>query len=246
MPTALSVSDLRLTTTPAEASTSAIAKAPPVTIPIKPATPTATLDATQIMLHGKVYDAAHGLDQRLTDATLEWQFTALDWQSHNGRISAPDGIYQLSLMVRPEDELIITASAPGYLPSTAQVQASQLGEFGARLNFGLIHADAPWPTVPGSLGAVTLSGIVYNLAHGLTAPIEHAAITIVKSSVVGPGIHLDLLSNASGTFSTTLELHETDQVQLTIAASNFVTVTLTKNARALAQDQRLSIGLRPQ
>src|SRR5512143_3519291 len=104
MPTALSVSDLRLTTTPAEASTSAIAKAPPVTIPIKQATPTATLDATQIMVHGKVYDAELGRDQRFTDATLDCHVTALDWQTHNCRISAPDGIYQLSLMVRPDDE----------------------------------------------------------------------------------------------------------------------------------------------
>ncbi len=210
-----------------------------------PATATLADHAAQIIVHGKVYDAAYGLDKRLTKAVIEWQFTALDWQAYNGRLSVPDGIYQLPLVVRPDDELIIIASAPGYLPSATQVQASQLGEFGTRLNFGLIHANGPAPTVPGSLGAVQVSGIVYNVARGLTAPIEQAAITIVKNSVVDPAAHIDLLSTASGTFSVTLELHATDQVQLTIVASGYLTTTLARTGKDLARNPRLNIGLRP-
>jgi hypothetical protein len=125
------------------------------------------------------------------------------------------------------------------------VKASQLGEFGTRLNFGLIRVDSPALMVPGSLGAVELSGIVYNVARGLQAPIEHAVITIKKNSVVEPATRIDLLSTASGTFSTTLELHATDQVELIIGASGYLTTTLTRSGKDLAKNPRLNIGLQP-
>ncbi len=227
----------------AAAPAASSAPTPTVTLSSLPAA-TAVSGAAQIIVHGKIYDATRGFDQRLTNAVIEWQFTALDWQAHNGRLPVPDGIYQLPLVVRPDDELIITAHAPGYLPSTTQVQAAQLGEFGTRLNFGLIRTDGPVPTVPGSLGAVKLSGIVYNSERGLAAPIGQADITIVKNSVVEPSVQIDVLTDTTGTFSATLDLHATDLVGFTITASGYVTATLARNAKDLANNPRLLIGLR--
>jgi hypothetical protein len=217
----------------------------PTTTLLAAATATLPPQATAIIIHGKLYDAARGIDQRLTNAVIEWQFTALDWQAYNGRLVVPDGIFQLPLIVRPDDELIITAQAPGYQPSTAQVQATQLGEFGTRLNFGLIRANGPVPTLPGGLGPIKVSGIVYNVTRGLAAPIEQATITILRTSIVRPPARIDLSSTATGTFSTTLELHTTDQVELIISASGYLTTTLTQSGKDLAKTPRLDIGLRP-
>ncbi len=48
-----------------------------------------------VIVQGRVYDAGSG--QRLSNATIEWQFLAPDWQQHNGRLQVPaDGLYRLA------------------------------------------------------------------------------------------------------------------------------------------------------
>lgn len=236
LPTALVVTPTASVTpsaTPRQATATALAP------------PTVPPGVVRLTLHGNIYDAARGSERPLTDASLEWQFAALDWQDYNGQLSVSDGNYRLSLIVRPDDELFITARAPGYRPNTTRLQAAQLGRSGARLNFGLLRADEPLPTVPGSLGAVKLSGIVYNLARGPAAPIEHASITLVNNSVVEPIKHHQTFSTATGAFSITLDLHGTDRLEITIAASDYLSTTFTRSGKDLAQNPRVNIGLRP-
>ncbi len=234
-----------LSTTPAVSVTSSAVQRQVVTTIIVTATPTIPPGAVRVTLYGEIYDAVHGPDQRLTDAGLEWQFAALDWQGYNGTLSVSDGSYQLPLFVRPDDELFITARAPGYTPSTTRLQAAQLGQSGAHLNFGLIRADGPAPTVPGSLGAVKLSGIVYNSARGLAVPIDNAAITVVNDSVVEPIRRVQTFSTPTGTFSITLDLHSTDLVEVMIAANGYLSTTFTRSGKSLAQNPRFNIGLQP-
>ncbi len=207
--------------------------------------PTLPPGAARITLRGKIYDAVRGSEQPLTNASLEWQFTALDWQTHNGQLAVSNGSYQLPLIMRPNDGLFITARAPGYMPDTARVQAAQLEQPGASLNFALIRADEPLPTVPGSLGAVKLSGIVYNSAHGLAAPIDNAAITLVNDSVVEQVRRVQAFSTSTGAFSVTLDLHSTDWIEVTIAANGYLSTTFARSGRDLAQNPRFIIGLRP-
>jgi hypothetical protein len=206
----------------------------------------ATLEpnAGAAIVQGRVFDAAHG--QRLNNATIEWQFLALDWQQHNGQLQVPaDGLYRLQLAVRGDDTVIITAHAPGYLPSTARLLGRQLNPYGSRLNFGLVTAGGPVPTLPGALGTVQLRGIVYNSARGLSDPIANARVTIVDRSVVRPVAQLDAATGISGTFLMSVTLHTTDQLDVTIAASGYQTATLTRSAKELAQKPQLSIGLKP-
>ena len=221
-------------------STSSPSPRPPVI-----ATISDTTELTEVIVQGRVYDAGRGLNQRLNNAILEWQFQAPDWQAHNGQIAVPDdGLYRLQLPVRPEDEIVLTARAPGYQPTTVRLFGRQLNIYGTRLNFGLVNDNGPLPGVPGSLGTVQLRGMVYNLARGLAAPIDQAHLTIVNHSLVRPTSAIDLLTNA-GAFSTTLELHATDQLELTIAANDFITATLKKTAADLAQHPQITIGLQP-
>ncbi len=213
-----------------------------------PASPTKTATPlfTNVIVQGRVYDAGAGMKRRLQHATIEWQFTASDWQAYNGQLSVPDdGLYRLQLTVRPEDEVLITARAPGYSPTTARLFGRQLNIYGTRLNFGLVNGGGPVPTVPGSLGAVQLRGIVYNLARGLIDPIGDAHVTIVNQSVVQPETQIDVTTSASGVFTVPLTLHTTDQIECTITATGYLTGTLSKSAQDLAKNPQLSIGLRP-
>ncbi len=197
-----------------------------------------------VVVQGRVYDAGRG--QRLSNATIEWQFLSLDWQQYNGQLQVPvDGLYRLLLPVRGEDEVIITAHAPGYLPSTARLLGRQLSLYGSRLNFGLVTAGGPAPTLPGALGIVQLSGIVYDLARGLHVPIANARVTIVDRSVVQPEAQLDATTSVSGTFLIPVALHTTDLIDMKITASGYQTFTLTRNAAELARKPQLSIGLQP-
>lgn len=216
---------------------------PPTLAPVVAA---ATLEpnSTAVIVQGRVFDATHG--QRLHNATIEWQFLALDWQHHNGQLQVPaDGLYRLLLPVRGEDDIIITAHAPGYLPSMARLLGRQLNRYGSRLNFGLVTADGPAPTLPGALGSIQLRGIVYNSARGLTDPIANAHVTIVDRSVVRPAAQIDATTSLSGTFLIPVALHTTDQLDVTIAASGYQTATLTRSAAELVKKPQLSIGLKP-
>jgi hypothetical protein len=207
---------------------------------------TATLESgsNAIIVQGRVYDAGHG--QRLDNATIEWQFLSPDWQHYDGQLQVPaDGLYRLQLPIRSDDEVIITAQAPGYQPSMARLLGRQLNLYGSRLNFGLVAADGPAPTLPGALGTVQLSGIVYNAAHGRRDPIADARVTLVARSVVRPEARLAATTGVSGTFLIPVALHATDQVEVKIAASGFLTVTLTRSATELARKPQLAIGLQP-
>ena len=208
------------------------------------ATATLELDSNAVVVQGRVYDAGRG--QRLNNATIEWQFLSANRQQYDGQLQVPaDGLYRLQLPIRGEDEVIITAHAPGYLPSTARLLGRQLNLYGSRLNFGLVAADGPAPTLPGALGTIQLSGIVYNSARGLQDPIANARVTIVDRSVVRPEAQIDAATSVSGTFLIPVALHTTDQIDVKIIASGYQTVTLTRNATELARRPQLSIGLRP-
>jgi hypothetical protein len=177
---------------------------------------------------------------------IEWQFLALDWQQHNGQLQVPDdGLYRLELAIRDADEVIIVARAPGYLPSLARLLGKQLSQYGSRLNFGLVTADGPAPTLPGALGTIQLRGIVYNAARGLQDPIVNAHVAMVNRSVVQPEMQFDVMTSLTGTFLIPVALHTTDQIDFTITASDYQTATLTKSARDLAKNPQISIGLRP-
>ena len=205
---------------------------------------TASPDTTAYLVQGRVYDAEAG--QRLNNATLEWQFLSQDWQRYNGQLQIPDdGLYRLLLPIREADEVIITARVSGYLPGTARLQGKQLSRYGSRLNFGLIKADGPVPTVPGTLGTVQVSGIVYDAARGFKDPIANARITIVDRSLVQPETQIEATTSLTGTFDIPVALHSTDQLDVTITASGYQTVTLTKRATELARTPQLLIGLRP-
>jgi hypothetical protein len=211
-----------------------------------PAIAAATLESgsNAVVVQGRVYDA--GLGQRLSDATIDWQFLSPDWQQYNGQLQVPaDGLYRLQLPIRGEDEVIITAHAPGYLPSMARLLGRQLNLYGSRLNFGLVAAAGPAPTLPGALGIIQIGGIVYNLSRGLHNPIANARVTIVDRSVVQPEAQLDATTSVSGTFLIPVALHTTDQIDVKITASGYQTVTLTRSATELARKPQLMIGLQP-
>jgi hypothetical protein len=204
----------------------------------------ATPNSIAMIVQGRVFDAGSG--QRLDRAAIEWQFLALDWQQHNGQLQVPgDGLYRLELPARSDDEVIITAHAPGYLSSMARLLGKQLNPYGSRLNFGLVKADGPVPTLPGALGTIQLSGIVYNSARGLTDPIAAARVIIVNRSVVRPEAQLETTTSVTGTFVIPVTLHITDQIDVTITANGYLTATLTSSAKDLAEKPQLSIGLKP-
>jgi hypothetical protein len=202
-------------------------------------------DSAALIVQGRVYDAGSG--QRLSNATLAWQFLAEDWQQHNGQVQVPaDGLYRLELPARHDDEVIITATAPGYLSSMARLLGRQLNPYGSRLNFGLAQVDGgPAPTLPGALGTIQLSGIVYNSTRGLTAPIAAARVILINRSVVRPETQLATTTSVTGTFVIPVRLHVTDQIDMTITASGYQTATLTSSAKDLVKKPQLSIGLKP-
>jgi hypothetical protein len=216
---------------------------PPTALPAIAPT-TLEVDSNAVIVQGRVYDADAG--QRLSNATLEWQFVAQDWQRYNGQLQVPDdGLYRLLLPIREQDEVIITARVPGYLSSTARLLGKQLSRYGSRLNFGLIKTDSPVPTLPGALGTIQVSGLVYDSTRGLKGPIANARVTLVDRSLVQPGTQIEATTNLTGTFVIPVALHSTDQLDVTITASGYQTVTLTKRATELARKPQLLIGLRP-
>jgi hypothetical protein len=206
---------------------------------------TPTPGAAAMIVQGRVYDAGSG--QRLSEAVITWKFLAVDWQQHNGQVQVPaDGLYRLELPARSDDEVIITAAAPGYLASMARLLGKQLNPYGSRLNFGLVKADGgPAPTLPGALGTIQLTGIVYNSARGLADPIAEARVIVINRSVVRPETQLETTTSVTGTFALPIRLHVTDQVDMTITASGYQTATLTRSAKELARKPQLSIGLKP-
>jgi hypothetical protein len=243
IPTPIVSSASSVTRTPSgifvSTSTPPVEAAPPITV-----ASAVTPSSDDLIVQGRVYDAGSG--QRLSDATIEWQFLAADWQRHNGQLQVPvDGLYRLQLPARPDDEVIITARAPGYLSSMARLLGKQLNPYGSRLNFGLVKADGPVPTLPGALGTIQLSGIVYNSARGLKDPIADAMVVIVNRSVVQPATRIEAATSVTGTFIMPLTLHTTDQIDVTITASGYQTTTLTRSATELARKPQLSIGLKP-
>ena len=121
----------------------------------------------------------------------------------------------------------------------------QLNPYGSRLNFGLVKPDGPVPTLPGALGTIQLSGIVYNSAHGLNDPIANAQVTIVDRSLVEPETQIGATTGTTGTFVIPVALHATDQLAVTIAANGYQTVTLAKSATELAGKPQLLIGMIP-
>ncbi len=200
-------------------------------------------DVNAVIVQGRVYDAGQG--QRMNDATLEWQFLSPDWQRYDGQLRVPtDGLFRLQLPIRSEDEVIITARAPGYLPSTARLLGRQLNRYGSHLNFGLVKADGPVPTLPGALGTIQLSGIVYNSARGLRDPIANACVTIFDRSLVSPETQVTTTTSITGSFVMPVALHRTDLLDVTISASGYQTATLTRSATDLAAMPQLAIGLK--
>jgi len=244
VPTQVNVTPTAKSRPPSGITIVAVAKA---TLPATPTRkPSATAAPNSAIVQGRVYDAGAGFGHRLSQVTLEWQFIASDWQQHNGRLQVPDdGLYRLALPIRASDEVIITAHAPGYSPSTAHIYGNQLGAYGSRLNFGLVSAGGAAPTLPGDLGTIQLRGIVYNAARGVKSPIALATVNIVQTSIVQPSSQIAVTTNTSGTFTVTLGLHTTDRLEFTIMAAGYLTGTLSKNANDLAKNPRLSIGLRP-
>ena len=230
--------------TPTGITIVAVVKATSAATPTRKPPVTATPNST--ILQGRVYDAGAGFEHRLSQVTIEWQFMSPDWQQHNGQLTVPtDGLYRLSLPIRAKDEVIITARAPGYLPSTAHIYGNQLSAYGSRLNFGLIGASGAAPTLPGDLGTIQLRGIVYNAARGVKSPIALAVVSVVQTSIVQPSSQIAVTTSVTGTFNLTLGLHTTDRLDFTLTAAGYLTGTLSKNAKDLAKNPRLTIGLRP-
>ena len=120
-----------------------------------------------------------------------------------------------------------------------------MNPYGSRLDFGLVTTEGPAPTLPGALGTIQLSGIVYNSARGLKDPIADARVTIVNRSVVRPRTQFETASSITGTFVMPVALHTTDQIDVTITANGYLTATLTRSAKDLAKTPQLSIGLKP-
>jgi hypothetical protein len=212
-----------------------------------PFAPTTSAPAVRnYLLQGVVYDAAVDADVRLIDARLAWHFDARDLQPFDGeRPVDENGAYQLPLNMRPEDEVAITASAPGYQPSTVRLRGDELGADSARLNFGLYQLARSAPTMPGDLGIVEVRGIVYNAQRGVKAVIAGATISIAHLSVIRPTHQLETTTGLTGTFMIPMVLHVSDQLNLTIAARGFITATLSRYASDLVKEPQLSIALKP-
>jgi hypothetical protein len=70
-------------------------------------------------------------------------------------------------------------------------------------------------------------------------------VSIVQTSIVQPSSRIDVTTHLSGTFDLTLGLHTTDRLDFTITAAGYLTGTLSKSAKDLAKNPRLTIGLRP-
>lgn len=204
-----------------------------------------TANFAHTILTGTIYDVTRGINSGLSQAQIEWHFAAPELREFDGRTTASsDGHYLLRFHLRPTDEVALTVSAPGYLPRQVRLHGAEISPYGSHLDFGLITANEPAPTLPGDLGMVDVNGIVYNASRGVKAPIPNATVVIVDNSVVRPDSEVQVTTTVSGTFTAPLVLHATDQIELTVTADGFTTTTITRLAKDLIK-QQVSIGLRP-
>ena len=226
-------------------------------VPIATIEPTATItvaptdfftpDFISYTLNGLVYDSALGTAHVIGNAYIECHFIGADLQQFNRYTQAGiDGLYRLSIRVRPGDGLVIIASAPGYSSSSVRLHGAEIGQYGSRLDFGLVNARSSLPTLPGDLGSVVIKGSVYDASKGRDSAIAGAEVSIVDLSVVRPQIEIDLVTDANGVFTATLLMHNTDQIQIVVAASGYLTNTLARRAKDLAGSAPLSIALGPE
>ena len=226
-------------------------------VPIASIEPTATIstaptdlftpDFISYTLNGRVYDSALGTAHAIGSAYIECRFIGADLQKFNRYTQAGnDGLYRLPIRVRPGDGLVVIASAPGYSSSSVRLHGAEIGQYGSQLDFGLVNARSGLPTLPGDLGPVTLKGSVYDAYKGKGWPIAGAEVSIVDLSVVRPHTQIDLVTDTTGAFTTTLLMHTTDQIQIVVIASGYLTNTLARRAKDLAGSLPLSIALGPQ
>ncbi len=203
-----------------------------------------TDEFTVYTLSGTIYDAIGGLKVDLPHANLSWHFVAPDLQQFNNQTTTDaNGIYRLPIHVRPKDEILLTASAPGYLPTTVRLHAGEIVQYGARLDFGLVKANGVWPTVPGDLGTLTVNGLVYDAFTGQLSPIGGAAVTITLVSIVHPQSTIVLITPADGSFSTALLVHSTDQIKVAASANSYSEANRIYAASTLTQSLPLLIAL---
>jgi hypothetical protein len=224
-------------------------------VPIASIEPTATIAATptdfftpefiSYTLNGLVYDSALGTAQAIGSAYIECHFIGADLQKFNRYTQAGiDGLYRLPIRVRPGDGFVIIASAPGYSSSSVRLHGAEIGQYGSQLDFGLVNARSSLPTLPGDLGSVAIKGSVYDAYQGRGRAIAGAEVSIIDLSVVRPQTKIDLVTDANGVFTTTLLMHNTDQIQIIVVASGYLTNTLARRARDLVGSAPLSIALR--
>ena len=205
-----------------------------------------TANFAHTVLTGTIYDVARGINTGLSQAQIEWHFAAPELREFDGRTTASsDGHYLLRFHLRPTDEVALTVSAPGYLPRQVRLHGAEISQYGSHLDFGLITANEPAPTLPGDLGTVDVRGIVYNASRGVKAGIAAATVRIEDQSVVRPDTEVQVTTSVSGTFTAPLMLHTTDEIKITITANGFISTTLTRRANDLINRSPLLIALRP-
>ena len=225
-------------------------------VPIATIEPTATIavaptdfftpDFISYTLNGLIYDSALGTAHAIGNAYIECHFIGADLQQFNRYTQAGiDGLYRLSIRVRPGDGLVVVASAPGYSSSSVRLHGAEIGQYGSRLDFGLVNARSSLPTLPGDLGSVVIMGSVYDVSKGKGSAIAGAEVSIIDLSVVRPQTEVDLVTDANGVFTATLLMHNTDQIQISVAASGYLTNTLARRAKDLVGSALLSIALGP-
>jgi hypothetical protein len=233
------------TARPSSVPTIAVSIAPPLVITLTPLqTFVFTNEFTAYTLSGTIYDASAGLAADLPQARLSWHFAAPDLQQFNGQTTADaNGIYRFPIRVRLKDDVLLTASASGYLPTTVRLSVGEIVQYGARLDFGLVKANGRWPTVPGDLGTLSVTGIVYDAYRGQLSPIGSAVVTITLISIVHPQSVIVLITPADGSFNTTLLMHSTDQINVAASANSYTEATRIYAATTLTQSLPLLIAL---
>jgi hypothetical protein len=206
-----------------------------------------TPDFISYTLTGLVYDSALGAAHVIGSAYIECHFIGADLQKFNRYTRAGiDGLYRLSIRVRPGDGLVVIASAPGYSSSSVRLHGAEIGQYGSQLDFGLVNARSHLPTLPGDLGSVTIKGSVYDAYKGRGLALAGAEVSIIDLSVVRPQAKIDLVTDVNGVFTATLLMHNTDQIQIVVVASGYLTNTLARRAKDLVGSAPLLIALRPE
>ncbi len=221
-----------------------ISIAPPVVITPTPPTFVFTDEFMTYTLSGTIYDAAVGLTVDLPQARLSWHFSAPDLQQFNGQTTADtNGLYRFPIRVRLKDEVQLTASVPGYLPTTVYLSVGEIVQYGERLDFGLVKANGLLPTVPGDLGTLSVNGMVFDVYRGQLSPIGGATVTITLISIVHPQSTIVLITPADGSFTTALLMHSTDQIDVAASATGYSEANRIYAATTLTQSLPLFIAL---